>query len=62
MLFFLTMYYEKISLENYPQKLKSATFYDFLKRALEYEEITGKQISCVFYKKHLPKQIMQYKN
>lgn len=53
------MYYEKISLENYPQKLKSATFYDFLKRALEYEEITGKQISCVFYKKHLPKQIMQ---
>ena len=54
MLFFLTMYYEKISLENYPQKLKSATFYDFLKRALEYEEITGKQISCVFTKNIYP--------
>lgn len=43
--FFLNLYYEKFSLENYSQKLESATFYDLLKRALEYEAITGKQMS-----------------
>ena len=26
MIFFLTMYYEKVSLENYPVRLKSAAF------------------------------------
>lgn len=44
------MYYEKVCLENYSLSLESATFYDLLKMALEYEEITGKQISSVFLK------------
>lgn len=50
--FFLNLYYEKFSLQNYSQKLESATFYD-LKRALEYEAITGKQMSLK-KTKHLP--------
>lgn len=52
--FFLNLYYEKFSLENYSQKLESATFYDLLKRALEYEAITGKQMSLKNKTKHLP--------
>lgn len=35
MIFFLPMYYEKVNLETYSQKLESATFCDFLKRALQ---------------------------
>lgn len=47
---FRTIYYEKVSLENYSQKLDSATFYEFLKKTSEYEEIIGKPIHFVFLK------------
>lgn len=46
---FLTIYYEKVSLENYSNKLSSVTFYDSLKPFIysRCEGITGKQISFI---------------